>query len=103
MIGVIGVGGVGGNVADIATQYGFQTAAINFSERDLSSLEHVKNRLRLSGSEGVGKNCQLAIELFQRHYEKAINFIDETFSSSKLLIFPFATLWGNWRWKIIPY
>lgn len=95
MIGVIGVGGAGGNVADIATKYGFQTAAINFSERDLSSLEHVKNRLKLSGSEGVGKNRQLAIELFQRHYEKAINFIDETFSSSKLLIFPFATGGGS--------
>lgn len=95
MIAVVGIGGAGGNIADVATQYGFQAGAINFSERDLSSLEHVENRLKLSGSEGVGKNRELAIELFQKHYEKAVNFIEDNFSSCKIIVLPFATGGGS--------
>lgn len=94
MIGIIGVGGGGGNVANTASKY-FKTAAINFSQRDLNALDNVKKKLRIIGSEGVGKNRDLAIELFSKHYETTLEFIENEFSSSKIIIVAFSTGGGS--------
>ncbi|NGY80318.1 hypothetical protein F6Y02_39730 (plasmid) [Bacillus megaterium] len=55
MIGIVGIGAAGGNIADLAFENGINAVALNFSERDLESLDFVEERLMLIGSEGVGK------------------------------------------------
>jgi hypothetical protein len=97
MIAVIGIGGAGGNIADVASQKGFATGAINFSQKDLESAENVKNKLRLVGSEGVGHNRDEAIRLMQDNWELALNFIKENFSnpSIEVIIIPFSSGGGS--------
>ena len=77
MIAFIGLGAAGGNIADEASAKGILSIAINYSQKDLDSLEHVDARLKMAGSEGVGKNRDEAVRLMNRNWEKAIEFIKE--------------------------
>jgi len=97
MIGVVGVGGCGGNIADEAANYNCAVAAINFSEKDLESLENIKAKLRLTGSDGVGRNRELAKSLFIDSHEVAINFVKEQFGSSAIdvVVVAFSTSGGS--------
>lgn len=97
MIAVIGVGGAGGNIADESSKYGFQTGAINFSQSDLDSLEHVGKKLKLIGSEGVGHNRDEAIRLMDNNWESSLNFVKENFSnpSVEVIIVAFSTGGGS--------
>jgi cell division GTPase FtsZ len=97
MIGVIGIGGAGGNIADESSKFGFQTGAINFSQSDLDSLEHVKTKLKLIGSEGVGHNRDEAIRLLGNNWETALNFVKENFSSPSIevIVIAFSTGGGS--------
>lgn len=79
-VGVIGCGGAGGNIADEASKAGFLTGAINFSQNDLDQA-NVRHKLRLSGSEGVGKNRELAIQLFNEQWELAVKWVQDHFSN----------------------
>ncbi|MED4262475.1 cell division protein FtsZ, partial [Priestia aryabhattai] len=82
MIGIVGIGAAGGNIADLAFENGINAVALNFSERDLESLDFVEERLRLIGSEGVGKNRDEAINLMvDKNWELALKFIKENFST----------------------
>jgi cell division GTPase FtsZ len=94
MIGVIGLGGAGGNIADEAQKLGFLTGAINFSQKDLDAVD-VRYKLRLSGSEGVGKNREEAIKLFNDQWETAIRFIQDNFSNEDVLVFTFSSSGGS--------
>lgn len=94
MISVIGLGQAGSNIAEEASKHGFLTGAINYSQRDLDSV-NVKHKLRLLGSEGVGKKRNEAIELFQDQWETALSFIRDYFSNSKVIIFTFSTSGGS--------
>lgn len=87
---VIGCGGAGGNMANKATEFGLLSAAINFSQKDLDSLDKVKHKLKLSGSEGVGHDRNLAISLVQEQYEVPLAFIKENFSNPLITVFAFA-------------
>ncbi|MGG1659458.1 cell division protein FtsZ [Brevibacillus sp. NRS-1366] len=97
MIGVVGCGGAGGNFADEAMKHGFYSVAINYSERDLKSLEYVEDIFQLDGSEGVGKNRDLAIELLVRQYDQTINWLKDKFSlpEIKVIAFFFASSGGS--------
>lgn len=82
MIGIVGIGAAGGNIADLAFENGINAVALNFSERDLESLDFVEQRLMLIGSEGVGKNRDEAINLMvDKNWELALKFIKENFST----------------------
>ncbi|PGQ88323.1 cell division protein FtsZ [Priestia megaterium] len=82
MIGIVGIGAAGGNIADLAFEYGIPAIAMNFSERDLESLDSIEQRLTLIGSEGVGKNRDEAINLMvDKNWEMALKFVKENFSS----------------------
>lgn len=94
MIGVIGLGGAGGNIADEAKKRGFLTAAINFSQKDLDAVT-VDFKLRLPASEGVGHNRDLAIQLLQNHWKMATDFIQQNFSYTEVVIFAFSTGGGT--------
>lgn len=94
MIAVIGLGQAGSNIAEEASRHGFLTGAINYSQRDLDSV-NVKHKLRLLGSEGVGKKRNEAIGLFQDQWETASSFVRDYFSNSKIIIFTFSTSGGS--------
>ena len=86
MIAVVGLGAAGGNIADEAIREGVPAIAINYSEKDLDSLEHVEMRLKLIGSEGVGKNRNEAIELMSKNWEAALRFVKENLYSPSVEI-----------------
>jgi cell division GTPase FtsZ len=98
-ISFLGLGQGGSNIADQAAKYGFYSASMNFSQRDLDSLEHIdeKLRLKLVGSEGIGKQRGEAISLMSNNWDLAINFVKENFSHSsiELIFVPFATGGGS--------
>lgn len=94
MLAVIGLGQAGGNIAAESEKLGLLCGSINFSQKDLDST-NVKHKLRLLGSEGVGKNRNQAIELFQEQWETAINFIKDNFSNSKVIAFAFSSSGGS--------
>ncbi|WP_080845581.1 hypothetical protein [Cytobacillus gottheilii] len=96
-ISLIGLGQAGGNVCDLAAQRGMYTAAINFSQKDLDSLESVERKLKLVGSEGIGKRRENALELMNNNYDLMINFVKENFSHSsiEIIVVPFSTAGGS--------
>lgn len=94
MIAVIGLGGAGGNIADEACKMGFLSGAINFSQNDLDEA-NVKHKLRLSGSEGVGKNRDLAIQLFNDQWEIAVKWIQDNFSNVDAVILAASSSGGS--------
>lgn len=94
MIGVLGVGGAGGNIADEAHKNGILSAAINFSQKDLDSID-VKYKLRLSGSEGVGKNRDEGLALFKDQWEIASRFVQERFSNVDAIVVAFSSSGGS--------
>lgn len=84
MIGFIGLGAAGSNVADEAARRDYPAIAINYSQRDLDSLEYIEERLKLVGSEGVGKNREEASRLMSKNWESAVSFVRENFSSPSI-------------------
>lgn len=84
-IAVIGFGGAGGNVANEAFNLNIMAGAINFSNKDLDSID-VKYKLKIIGSDGVGHDRNLAIELVQEHYPMIIKFIKDNFGSPSIQI-----------------
>lgn len=94
MLGIIGLGQAGSNLASEAAKRGVLTGAINFSQRDLDAVE-VKHKLRLLGSEGVGKQRNEAIRLFQEQWETAVGFVRDNFSNCKLIALTFSSSGGS--------
>lgn len=86
MLGVIGVGAAGGNVADEFYTKGIKSIAINYSSKDIESLVNVQDKLILNHSEGVGKNRDEAIRLMENNWEMAIEFVKEHMSTPSIEI-----------------
>lgn len=95
-IAVIGLGGAGGNVANEASDLGIVSGAINFSNKDLDSID-VKYKLKITGSDGVGHDRNLAIRLMQEHYPMVLKFIKDNFDSPsiEIIFIPFASSGGS--------
>lgn len=93
----LGLGQAGGNVAEEAAKRGYYSAAINFSQVDLDSLNYIENKLRLIGSEGIGKQRKNAISLMSNNWDLATNFVKENFShpSIEIIFVPFSTSGGS--------
>ncbi len=81
----------------MAASRGFHAASINYSQRDLDSLENIELKLKLVGSEGIGKIRSEAIRLMNNNWDLAINFVKENFSHSsiEIIFVPFATGGGS--------
>jgi len=94
MFGVIGLGQAGSNIAEVASKLGFLAGAINYSQKDLDAV-NVKHKLRLLGSEGVGKNRDEAITLFQDQWQDALKFVINNFFNVKIIIFAFSASGGS--------
>lgn len=97
MLGIIGVGAAGGNIADEAITKGIPSIVINYSQKDVDSLEHVEERLVLVGSEGVGKNRNTAINLMKNNWEMATEFVKTHMStpSIEVILVCFSTAGGS--------
>lgn len=97
MLGIVGVGAAGGNIADIATENGIKSVAINYSHQDLESLSNVEDKLVLNGSEGVGKDRDTAIRLMENNWEAAVKFVKEQMStpSIEVILVIFSTGGGS--------
>lgn len=97
MIGFIGLGAAGGNIVDEAVKVGFRGIVMNYSQQDLDSLENVEEVVKFKGSEGVGKNRNLAIELMEKNWKKAIEVTKEYFSGTdeEVIFVCFATSGGS--------
>ncbi|NGY89423.1 hypothetical protein F3K44_00895 [Bacillus megaterium] len=80
MIGIVGIGAAGGNIADLAFVNGIIAVALSCSVRELGQVDFVEERLMLIGSEGR-KNRDEAINLMvDKNWEMALKFIKENFS-----------------------
>ena len=88
-ISFLSLGQGGGNIADEAAKRDFYTASINFSQKDLDSLEHVSKKLKLVGSEGIGKFRNNAVDLMDNNWDLATNFVKENFHILQLRLFLF--------------
>jgi cell division GTPase FtsZ len=94
-IGILGNGQTGNVLADIASNMGFvHTAAINTSKADLDSVD-LKNKLKLNGSEGVGKNRNVAQSILQDQYELIIDFVQEHFAHTDIIAVAFSAGGGT--------
>jgi cell division GTPase FtsZ len=98
-ISSIGLGQAGSNISDEFAKRGFYSAAINFSIQDLNSLEHIDDtlKLKLVGSEGIGKQRSNAITLMNNNWDLSVNFVKENFShpSIEIIFVPFSTGGGS--------
>lgn len=97
MFGIIGVGAAGSNVADEFSKLGMPSLAINFSSKDLDSLEFVVEKYKLVGSEGVGKQRNHAVKLMNNNWESVVEFIKMNFSqpSVEIILVCFSTGGGT--------
>ncbi|MGZ9868136.1 hypothetical protein ACU3L3_06915 [Priestia endophytica] len=93
----LGLGGGGGNVAEEALKYGYHVGAINYSQKDLDSLTSIDKafKLRILGSDGVGHNRDLAIELFTQHHKAVMEFVKQQYQSNDIIAVPFACGGGS--------
>jgi cell division GTPase FtsZ len=84
----LGLGQCGGNIAEIAEQYGYATAAINTSSDDLNSLDVVRNKMEVNNGDGCGKDRSEAISAVKKNYNKIIKFVqDKLVNNNKTTIF----------------
>jgi tubulin-like protein CetZ len=97
MIGVIGLGQGGSNITNLFAKHDYPTLAINYSQSDLQSCNHIQSKHHLLGSEGVGKDRELANKLMQNNWETTVNVVKEQFnhSSIKLIFVVFSTSGGS--------
>lgn len=93
MLCYIGNGGAGGNLADEMIKRGFHSVAINFSQKDLDSLEHipVEHQLKLNGSEGAGHSRELAKQLLSGQMEMVVSWMKEQLSNPLYEVLAFTT------------
>ncbi len=97
MYGFLGVGQAGGNIANHAAKIGYRSIAINYSQRDLESLDQIDQKLKLVGSEGVGKKRDDAIKLMSHNIEMIQEFVINNFSTPavEVIVVPFSTGGGT--------
>lgn len=97
MFGFIGIGQGGSGVVDEMSKLGYPSLAMNYSQRDLDALEHVTNKLCFVGSEGVGKQREIAISLMKDNWESAVSYAQQNLSqpSIEVIFVVFSTGGGS--------
>jgi cell division GTPase FtsZ len=99
MFACIGLGQCGSQIADLFSQNGYLSGIINSSQKDLDTCIHIEShlKLRLHGSEGVGRDRNLAVSLMQNNWEIVVSYIKDNFSqpSVQLIFITFSTAGGT--------
>jgi tubulin-like protein CetZ len=94
-IGILGVGQAGGNIAEIASALGFQTALINTNQRDGSVNTRVEKKYFVPGYNGAGQDRSIGLKAVNEHYPEMIDFVKRSFKNIKLLLVAFSTDGGT--------
>ncbi|WP_407270583.1 cell division protein FtsZ [Radiobacillus sp. PE A8.2] len=96
MFAFVGVGQAGGNIANLARKKGIKAVAINYSKNDLE-LDSIESKLRLVGTEGVGKRRDVAIAKLPDNIDAIEKFFENNFStpSIEIVIVTFAVGGGT--------
>ena len=94
-IGILGVGQAGGNIADIASTMGFQTALINTNQRDGLVNTGVEKKYFVPGYDGAGQNRSIGIKAVNDNSQDMIDFVKQSFKNIKLLLVAFSTDGGT--------
>lgn len=95
LIGILGVGQAGGNIADIASTMGFQTALINTNQRDGLVNTGVEKKYFVPGYDGAGQNRSIGIKAVNDNSQDMIDFVKQSFKNIKLLLVAFSTDGGT--------
>ena len=94
-IGILGVGQAGGNIADIASTMGFQTALINTNQRDGLVNTGVEKKYFVPGYSGAGQDRAIGIKAVNDNSQDIIDFVKQSFRNIKLLLVAFSTDGGT--------
>ncbi len=94
-IGILGVGQAGGNIAEIATTLGFQTALINTNQRDGVVNTLVEKKYFVPGYNGAGQDRSIGSGAFNENYREMIEFVKGSFKNIRLLLVAFSTDGGT--------
>jgi tubulin-like protein CetZ len=94
-IGILGVGQAGGNIAEIASTMGFQTALINTNQRDGAVNTKVEKKYFVPGYNGAGQDRSVGLRAVHEHYREMVDFVKKSFKNIKLLLVAFSTDGGT--------
>jgi cell division GTPase FtsZ len=94
-IGILGVGQAGGNIAEVASFLGFQTALINTNQRDGAVNTRVIKKYFVPGFNGAGQDRSLGFKAVQDNYQEIVEFVKQSFKNIKLLLVAFSTDGGT--------
>jgi len=94
-IGILGVGQAGGNVAEIASTFGFQAALINTNQRDGLVNKKVERKYFVPGYSGAGQDRTIGIRAVNENFREIIDFVKRSFKDIKLLLVAFSTDGGT--------
>jgi len=95
-LGFIGLGQVGGGVADLAKEFDYKAMALNTANVDLNVLKNLEKeeKIHLLGYEGAGKDRSIGEEAFITHQDMIKDRISEHFKDCHA-IFPVFALGGG--------
>ncbi|WP_144555459.1 cell division protein FtsZ [Bacillus sp. X1(2014)] len=94
-IGILGVGQAGGNIAEIATTLGFQTALINTNQRDGIVNTRVEKKYFVPGYSGAGQDRSIGLRAVKENYRELLDFVKGSFKNIRLLLVAFSTDGGT--------
>ncbi|WP_174733296.1 cell division protein FtsZ [Mesobacillus harenae] len=94
-IGILGVGQAGGNIAEIASTLGFQTALINTNQRDGLVNTKVDKRYFVPGYNGAGQDRKIGLRAVHENYREIVDFVKQSFKNIRLLLVAFSTDGGT--------
>ena len=94
-IGILGVGQAGGNIAEVASTLGFQSAIINTNQRDGLVNKRVEKKYFVTGLDGAGQDRSIGIKAVKDNYQEMIDFVKRSFKNIRLLLVAFSTDGGT--------
>ncbi|MDQ0221386.1 cell division protein FtsZ [Peribacillus cavernae] len=94
-IGILGIGQAGGNIAQIASTLGFQTALINTNQHDGLVNTRVEKKYFVPGFNGAGQDRSIGLRAANDNYREMIDFVKQSFKDIKLLLVAFSTDGGT--------
>jgi cell division GTPase FtsZ len=94
-IGILGIGQAGGNIAEMASTMGFQSALINTNARDGIVNKKVEKKYFVPGLNGAGQDRSIGMKAVKDNYKEIIDFVKQSFTNIKLLLVAFSTDGGT--------
>jgi cell division GTPase FtsZ len=91
----LGVGQAGGNIAEIASTLGYQSALINTNQRDGLVNTKVERKYFVPGYNGAGQDRSIGVRAVNDNYREIIDFVKRSFGDVRLLLVAFSTDGGT--------